>query len=118
MEMRKRLGNRGEEIAVKYLLKKGYYILDRNFYTRWGELDIICSDSDNSVIFVEVKTRRSTKYGFPEEAITLGKQQKIKKAALIYLSSKKGLFKEIRFDVVAILVDDRKYEVNHIEEAF
>ncbi|WP_276661388.1 YraN family protein, partial [Syntrophomonas wolfei] len=63
--MNRELGLWGEELAAQYLGKKGYKILERNFYTRYGELDLVCEKDDN-IVFVEVKTRRSTRFGSPE----------------------------------------------------
>jgi len=117
--MRKELGRQGEERAARYLRKKGYKILDRNYYTRYGELDIVC-EYKREIIFVEVKTRKSLKYGTPEEAITYRKMNHIKKAALIYLNEKEQAYVGIRFDVLTIIVDEKnkKLLINHIENAF
>jgi putative endonuclease len=115
--MKKNLGKQGEEIAVKYMLNHGYNILERNFYTRYGELDIICCDNKKAIIFVEVKARRSIKYGFPEEAVTRKKQEHLKKAALIYLNSAR-FFTGMRFDVITILINNQGYKINHIKNAF
>jgi len=115
--MNRKLGDQGEEIAARYLLERGYKILDRNFHTRYGELDIICKEK-KAIVFVEVKTRRSTKYGFPEEAVTRKKIEHLKKAALIYLSSNNGFFKEMRFDVITVLMNNEGQKLNHIKNAF
>ena len=71
----KNLGDRGEAAAAEYLEKKGYTILNRNYYICHGEIDIIAKDGDCTV-FVEVKTRRSDKYGSGLEAITVSKKEK------------------------------------------
>ncbi len=116
--MRKELGKYGEEQAARYLCNKGYKILTRNYYTRYGELDIVC-EKKQEIVFVEVKTRKSISYGTPEEAITYRKMQHIKKAALIYLNERQQGFRGIRFDVIAIIIDDKDNEnINHIENAF
>ncbi len=116
--MKKQLGKHGEERAARYLQKKGYKIIKTNYYTRYGELDIVC-EKKGEIIFVEVKTRRTTTYGTPEESITYQKMQHIKKAALIYLNEWKQPFKGIRFDVITILIGDKEKEtINHIEDAF
>lgn len=111
------LGRRGEEKAVDYLKKRGYKVLARNYHTRYGELDIICKQGD-ALVFVEVKTRRSTNYGSPEEAITARKKEHLRKAAALYLESAKPSFRELRFDVIAILIEDDQERINHIEYAF
>jgi len=115
--MKKKLGDRGEEIAAHYLCEQGYEILARNYHTRYGELDIICH-KDEDVVIVEVKTRTSIKFGFPEEAVTPRKIGHLKKAALIYLGQNSGFFREIRFDVVTVFIDGNRVKINHIENAF
>ena len=115
--MRKELGNRGEEIAVRYLKKQRYTILERNYRSRYGEIDIICS-RDQVIVFVEVKTRTSTSYGSPEESITRSKQEHIRKVALIYLESYPHPFKEMRFDVIGILMEGSEPRINHLVAAF
>ena len=115
--MRRALGQRGEEMATLYLQQQGYKILERNYRSRYGELDIICH-KNGIIVFVEVKTRSSQRFGSPEEAITSTKIQHIKKVALIYLTGEKMAYQEIRFDVIAILMQDNKPHLNHIEAAF
>lgn len=115
--MRRELGLKGESIAENYLKKKGYKIIKRNFHTRYGEIDIICEKND-TLIFVEVKTRRSITYGTPEEAITLRKIEHLKKAALIYTEQAKRFYKELRFDVIGIMIQGQDIEINHVKNAF
>jgi len=67
--MKKELGDRGEDIAAKYLQQQGYRIVQRNYRSRYGEVDIICAQQ-GILVFVEVKTRTSNAFGFPEESIT------------------------------------------------
>lgn len=104
-------------MAAEYLRKKGYLIVKQNFYTRYGEVDIICTQG-RDIIFVEVKTRTNTKFGYPEEAITYKKKRHIRTAALIYLNQTVGSFNELRFDVITILFDGDQVNLNHIENAF
>lgn len=115
--MRRALGQQGEALAVKYLQKEGYRIIERNYRTRYGELDIICLKKD-ILVFVEVKTRRSEKYGAAEEALTTVKIEHIRKVALHYLSTHQNKSKEIRFDVITILMINDEPRLNHIEAAF
>ncbi|MGS0765030.1 YraN family protein [Syntrophomonas curvata] len=116
--MKRQLGLRGENTAARFLQSKGYDILERNYRTRYGELDIIC-EKDRKLVFVEVKTRRNTGFGSPEEAVTRQKIRRLRKAALIYLNNRKGPYREIRFDVIAILIDaSNQASINHIEQAF
>lgn len=116
--MRKKLGRQGEDRAVAWLKKNGYRILDQNYYTRYGELDVIC-EKNQEIIFVEVKTRRSDRYGSPEEAVTYRKIQHMKHAALLYLNEKNVPCRGLRFDVIAIRMSaDGNEVINHIENAF
>lgn len=115
--MKRELGLKGEGIASDYLKKEGYKVITRNFHTRYGEIDIICEKA-STLVFVEVKTRRSTVYGMPEEAITPRKIEHLKKAALIYLEQEKRFYKELRFDVVGILIKGQDIKINHITNAF
>lgn len=111
------LGRQGEDIAAVYLQQLGYEILARNYRCRHGELDIICKKK-HLLIFVEVKTRRSDLFGSPEEAITKSKIAHIKKTALYYMAENKTGCKELRFDVVTIMMKARQPDINHIEAAF
>lgn len=106
-------GEIGEEIACKYLIKKRYKILDRNFKNSIGEIDIIAKDK-KEIVFVEVKSRTTIEFGEPKEAVNNFKQQKIHNVALCYLKLKKLEDVSIRFDVVEVLDG----EVNHIKNAF
>lgn len=110
------LGKNGENVAVTYLLRKGYIILERNWRFSRDEIDIIAKDRDWLVI-VEVKTRTSAWFGEPEMAVTRSKQKALVRAAEGYIQEKdyKG---ETRFDVIGILFDNGKVELNHIEDAF
>jgi putative endonuclease len=83
--MRKQIGKQGEDIAVRYLEQQGYRILNRNYHSRYGEIDVIC-ERQRVIIFVEVKTRRSESYGTAEEAVTRVKQQRLRKTALQFLA--------------------------------
>lgn len=99
------LGNSKETEAIHYLIKHGFTILERNFYTRAGEIDIIAKDGDY-LVFIEVKFRWNQEYGFPAEAVTIRKQRKIVRCARFYLISHKLWEKTpCRFDVVVFLGD-------------
>lgn len=110
---KKLLGKVGEKQAVKFLKKKGYKIIETNFKTYLGEIDIIALDKDYTV-FVEVKTRQSDDYGYPSEAVDKEKQRKYKLVATEYLALKKNLDIKCRFDVIE--VENKK--INHIIDAF
>lgn len=113
------IGKFGEDIASKYLEAKGYKIKERNYRTFLGEIDIVCEYKGN-IIFVEVKTRRSNKFGYPEEAVNFIKQQKIIKNALCYLSKYHLWKKNCCFDVISISISNHKdiKRIKHIRNAF
>lgn len=114
----KLLGAYGEDIACEYLIQNGYRVLERNFACRAGEVDIIAMQKD-IVVFAEVKTRSSDKFGLPSEAVSAAKQKKIVKTALYYMQSKRLLEHMCRFDVIEISAgDDNKYRINLIQDAF
>ena len=115
----KLFGDRGERTAVKFLKRQGLRIVERNYRTPWGEIDIIAID-DRTVVFVEVKTRKSDQFGRPEEAVTLEKQKTLTRMALSYLKKYKLLECPARFDVVAIIWpdDNSPPEIRHLRNAF
>ena len=106
-------GIEGERLAVEYLKKSGYKILERNFATKTGEIDIIAQDK-NYLVFVEVKARDNTKFGQPIESITIQKARRIIRTAEWYLLYKKKQNSLCRFDVIEVL----RGEVNHIKNAY
>ncbi len=110
---KKFLGKRGEIAATKYLISLGYKILEKNYKTYIGEIDIIAKDED-TLVFIEVKTRTSDDYGVPSEAVTIKKQEKYYKVAWEYLIKTKNCDSPCRFDVVEI--EDGK--INLIKDAF
>ncbi len=114
--MKKVLGQEGEDRAAKHLEKLGYKILERNYRTRAGEIDLIALDR-GEVVFVEVKTRTNNAYGAPELAVNPQKQRRMINTALGYIRSKKLHQVPCRFDVVAIsTAKERKVEL--IQNAF
>ncbi len=112
------LGKKGEDIAVKYLKKKKYKILTQGFRFLRGEIDIIAYDQD-TLVFIEVKTRRNKEYGLPEESVTPKKQNQIKKIALGFLMKYNLENTDCRFDVISLLLDkEKKPSLRHIKDAF
>lgn len=108
------VGTKYEGIAMNYLAEKGYFELGRNYYSRYGELDLICRDrGKNEIVFVEVKYRKSPEYGGGLESVTRSKQRKLVKTAAVYLKEKKIKDIPYRFDIISILGD----EIEHIENA-
>jgi len=116
---KKKLGLLGEQTAVEYLEEKGYSVLERNYTSKLGEVDIIVA-KDEDICFVEVKARTRKDYGTPQEAVNQTKQQKIVKTALTYLKAKGYLKYNCRFDIISILMDknNNSHKINHIENAF
>ena len=111
-------GKNGEDLAVFCLLKQGYKIIERNYKTKLGEIDII-ADCRGCICFVEVRAKNSLSFGAPEETIIKRKQLQIAKAALLYIKKYKLQDKSCRFDVVSIEGVDRPMpEVRLIENAF
>ena len=112
------LGITGEKIAHRFLSNKNYKIIEKGFRLYRGEIDIVAYDG-RTLVFVEVKTRRSHTAGFPEDAVTLNKQKQIKKIALGYCALKNQLEVESRFDVISVYFDKKDgFSISHIEDAF
>lgn len=113
-------GAAGEVMAARYLRKKGYMLIAANYRTRFGEIDIIAADK-KYIAFVEVKLRSGAAIYTPEEAVTPLKQQKIVKAAMQYLQMHPSDLQP-RFDVIAIVADDRDpmkaRSLEHLKAAF
>lgn len=112
-------GDLGERAAAGYLRRQGYRILHRQLRNRFGEIDLIAVDGD-TIVFVEVKTRRGTEQGEPFEAVGAAKQQKLTKAALAYLKRHRLLERRYRFDVVSVvwLPGVAQPEIQHFQHAF
>jgi len=107
MNTRKR-GNEGETLAAECLKKRGYKIVCRNFTSRRGEIDIVAKDGQY-LVFIEVKTRTSTYFGHPSEAVTPQKAERIRKTALYYLMKNRLNETPCRFEVVSIMKNSGKY---------
>lgn len=103
----KALGKKGEELAVSYLIKKGYVILEQNFQKGYSEIDIIALDGE-TLVFVEVKTRNSDEFGLPEEAITGWKIKTLIRSAQYYKMLHPELPESMRIDVVAVELDQQE----------
>lgn len=110
-------GKKGEECAVDLLKKNRYRIIARNYRTRYGEIDIIARDND-TVCFIEVKSRSSDRFGLPQEALSAVKQRKIAKVALAFLKDNNLLDTPARFDVVCVLFDQPVPRAQLIKNAF
>lgn len=112
------LGKAGEKVALRYLKDNKYKIVAANFRLFRGEIDIVAYDK-RTLVFIEVKTRKSTDFGLPEESVTGAKQEQIKKIAQGFLTKNNLHETECRFDVVSITLDESKgYSIRHIKNAF
>ncbi|CAN5897570.1 YraN family protein [soil metagenome] len=102
---------------MKYLTGQGYELVERNYRTRYGEIDLVLRQK-NTLVFVEVKLRTGTGYGDPLESVTPRKQDQVRAVAEQYLDEVEPQFTDLRFDVVGIIVGNGKSTVSHVENAF
>jgi putative endonuclease len=109
-------GLKGEEVARNYLTEKGYTILETNWRSGFHEIDIIARQG-NFLVIVEVKTRTGKPLLEPEEAVDLNKQRLLIKAANKYISLK-NINLETRFDIIGIILQGEKHQINHLPDAF
>ena len=114
---RRELGDAGEDLAAQALKKQGYKILERNYTNPLGEIDLIARHQ-GYLVFVEVKTRRSLRFGPPQESVTPAKQAKLRKLAEYYMKQKRLGEVEMRFDVVAITLTSDTPFIEIIKHAF
>ncbi|WP_073997512.1 YraN family protein [Anaerococcus urinomassiliensis] len=115
MNEKRKIGDFGEDLAVSYMSEKGYEILSRNYLKPYGEIDIVAI-KDDIICFVEVKTRKSSNFAYPREAVNYHKQQRIIKASQMYMMENNINSYLMRFDVVEVFTESRK--INYIENAF
>ena len=112
---RKELGALGEQLAVEHLRSLGLRIVARNWRCRYGELDVIAADGDDTVVFVEVKTRTGDGFGGLEQAVTQEKLRRIRRLAGIWLAGQDLRWPGLRIDVVGVRVGRRRSpEVMHL----
>ena len=110
-------GRLAEKTGAEFLKRKGYKILELNYKTKLGEIDIIAKEKE-TICFVEVKGRHSLDFGNPGEAVNLRKQQRIAKTAAFYLKINNLLEQACRFDVISVLDNGNKEEISLIKNAF
>jgi putative endonuclease len=112
------VGTLGEQAACEALTDQGYRVVHRNYRVRGGELDIVC-ERNGTLVFCEVKTRTSTQFGLPEEAVTIDKRRRLRRLALEYLQREDRRARTLRFDVISVfMTDGRVGELRHIVNAF
>lgn len=114
----KNVGNFGEMLVITYLENLNYKILERNYNTKFGEIDIIAKDKDEYV-FIEVKTRTSNKYGMPSESVNINKEKHIQDSSKVYIFLNNLENKYIRYDVIEVyFISKSKYYINHLKNNF
>ncbi len=113
MTTRQAIGRRGEDAAAEHLRRRGYMILDRNWRTRHGEIDLVAHHRGVLVV-VEVKTRTGTGYGLPAESVTPEKLARLRRLAGQWLLAHQGPYRQVRIDVIAVLVTgDDGHRITH-----
>jgi putative endonuclease len=100
------IGKKGELLARNFLKKRGYHIIETNYRTRFGEIDIIATHN-KVLVFIEVRTKNSVSFGTPEESITLKKANHLRAAAYTYLNTHQNIFELWRIDFVAVEIDNK-----------
>ena len=116
MNRNRKIGNNGEKLAAEYLIQEGYEIVALNWRNGHKEIDIIAR-KETIFIFIEVKTRKTKRQGFPEESISASKINSVTEAARIFLEDKS--YTDVRFDVIAIFQPSKdKTDFLHIKDAF
>lgn len=113
----KQQGDVAEQIALDHLLSAGLTLVERNYRSRFGEIDLIMSKS-SQLIFVEVRYRKSASYGSALESVNSAKQQRIIKTTQVYIQKTKHNYQNYRFDVVAISLKNSQNEIVWLENAF
>jgi putative endonuclease len=114
---RRQLGDVGEDLAAAALRQQGYKILERNYVTPLGEIDLI-AQKGRTVVVVEVKTRKSLRFGSPQESVSVTKQNRLRRLADYYLKDKRLTGALVRFDVVAVTLAGDEPQVEIIQNAF
>jgi putative endonuclease len=117
LNKRQQFGKESESLAVRYLKKNGYKILEQNYRNKIGEIDIIAKEK-GTLVFVEVKARKTHVFGNPKWAVTPKKQRKISMVALYYLKATKQTHVKARFDVVALCSAKDNFQIEIIKNAF
>jgi putative endonuclease len=116
MALHNDLGKEGEKIAYKYLLREGYKILETNWRFGKAEIDII-AQKNNTLVVIEVKTRSSEHYGKPEIFVNKKKMKLLLEAINQYVEIK-NIDDEIRFDIISVIINQYRKDIEHIENAF
>ena len=116
MASKKVIGDKGEEEACHYLIANGYHILERNWRFGRAEIDII-GQLEEELVFIEVKTRKNNMFGYPETFLSESQQERIHLAAEHFIKERDWKGRN-RFDIISIIMDPQKPELEHFEDAF
>ena len=117
MNLRQDIGRYGENRAADYLQDRGYEIIDRNWRSREGEIDLVARERD-FIVFIEVKTRNGAGFGHPFEAITKDKVARMRRLATDWCSSKQITGLKVRLDAVSVLISGGRVSIEHLKEVF
>jgi putative endonuclease len=117
VDPRRSFGRAGEQLAAEHYRKQGFTLLDQNYRCREGEIDIVAARG-RLVVFCEVKCRHSSYWGEPAEAVGWRKQQRLRRLAAAWLADRRPSFRELRFDIVSVVMRDGVPEVTQITDAF
>lgn len=117
MNLRQDIGRYGEERAAAYLKDRGYEIIERNWRSQTGEIDLIARDKDR-LVFVEVKTRNGSGFGHPFEAITANKVARMRRLVADWCVAKQVSGVKVRLDAIAVLITGGRVHIEHLKEVF
>ncbi len=117
MHARSRLGRRGEDAACDLYRRLGFQVVERNYRAGRGEIDLVARRGD-TIVFCEVKTRRTDEWGVPSEAVDAAKQARLRKLAAAWLAERRPGYVDVRFDVVSVIVRGGRADVTHVPDAF
>lgn len=118
-DFRKRLGDYGENLALRFYLEASYTLLEKQFRCKFGEIDLILT-KDDKIYFVEVRTKTTKRFGFAEESISKKKIMTIRKVSQFYLIKHNKPYLQLQYDVVTIFIDkqEKKAHIHRISQAF
>jgi len=117
MNLNQDLGRYGEDRAASYLQERGYEIIDRNWHSQTGEIDLVAKDKDR-LVFIEVKTRSGSGFGHPFEAITPSKVARMRRLVADWCVAKQVSSVKVRLDAIAVLVTGGRVHIEHLKEVF
>lgn len=117
MHARSKLGRRGEDAACDLFRRLGFHVVERNYRSGRGEIDVVARRGD-VLVFCEVKTRRSDEWGLPAEAVDRAKQARLRRLAAAWMAERRPGYVDVRFDVVSVIVRGEQTDVTHVVDAF